>query len=67
MNRLGPTAVSGDRTFAEISAGTDHTCAWTAAGLAGYCWGSGSYGQLGEGTPTFFRPTPTRVVIRFQG
>ena len=33
---------------AMISAGRDHSCAVTNAGAA-YCWGRGSYGQLGNG------------------
>ena len=35
-------------TFAELTAGRDHTCGLTVDGLA-YCWGSNEYGQLGDG------------------
>ena len=31
-----------------VSAGLDHTCAWTAEGQ-GWCWGRSLYGQLGDG------------------
>ena len=41
-----PTRVSGGLQFAQISAGTEHTCAVTTAQKA-YCWGSS---QLGDGT-----------------
>jgi alpha-tubulin suppressor-like RCC1 family protein len=51
-----PIAVSGDLTFAAISAGASHTCGITTAGAA-YCWGWNFDGQLGNGVPT----TPTAV------
>lgn len=31
-----------------LAAGGDHTCGVTASGMA-YCWGSGHYGELGDG------------------
>ena len=47
---LVPVTVVGGLSFGQVSAGEDdHTCARTPAG-AGYCWGRGFNGQLGNGT-----------------
>jgi alpha-tubulin suppressor-like RCC1 family protein len=46
VNAGNPTAVLGTR---EISAGSHHVCAATAA-LSIFCWGRGDSGQLGTGT-----------------
>jgi alpha-tubulin suppressor-like RCC1 family protein len=45
-----PLAVSGGLTFSSISAssGNSHTCGLTTTGAA-YCWGAGTFGQLGRG------------------
>lgn len=44
-----PVPVVGDRTFTAVAAGSYHTCALDAAGLA-WCWGWDRYGQVGNGT-----------------
>jgi len=50
--RLTPTAVNGLATgVAAVAAGISHTCAVTGSGAV-WCWGSNSYGQLGDGTTT---------------
>jgi alpha-tubulin suppressor-like RCC1 family protein/uncharacterized protein YjdB len=47
---LDPTAVHGNLAFASVDVGGTHTCALTTNN-AGYCWGAGFFGQLGDGTP----------------
>ena len=47
------------KTVSKIVGGNDHFCAITADRLV-YCWGSNSFGQLGDGTTTT-RTTPTRI------
>lgn len=54
-----PRRVVGNLRFASVSAGGEHTCALTRAGEA-YCWGSGLFAQLGDGTDSI-RLVPTRV------
>lgn len=53
-----PITVTSE-TFVGVSAGSDHTCAWTSGGLL-YCWGDNAYGQLGDGTK-MDRTMPTLV------
>ncbi len=43
-----PVPVAGGHTFAEITAGTTHSCARTTAGRV-YCWGDDQEGKLGDG------------------
>lgn len=54
-------AVAADPAWAQVDAGFEHTCAVTDTGAA-YCWGDGSYGQLGIGVPVPAGvPSPTPV------
>jgi len=46
--RRVPTAVKGGILFRQIDAGWYHTCAVSTSNLA-YCWGYGSFGQIGNG------------------
>ena len=57
--RTTPTAVSGLSSGVKaISAGDSHTCAINSVGGV-ECWGSGTYGRLGDGTTTSNRvPAP---------
>jgi alpha-tubulin suppressor-like RCC1 family protein len=45
------TGVLAGKTILSISAAPDHTCAIASDNQA-YCWGSGTYGQLGNNTPS---------------
>ena len=59
-----PEAVSGGLTFASLTAGFQHTCGLTPAGVA-WCWGDNQYGQLGNttniGVPFVENPAPLQV------
>jgi len=46
-----PLPVEGTLTFGSVSAGFFHTCGVLTTG-EGYCWGSNTNGQLGNGTTT---------------
>ena len=54
-----PTQVLGGIAFASLSAGANHNCGLTSAGVA-YCWGNNTNGQLGDGTKTN-RSQPVQV------
>lgn len=54
-----PVPVMGGLTFASLTAGELHTCGVTSGGAA-YCWGLGTYGQLGDSSATI-RGTPVAV------
>ncbi len=55
-----PTLVAGGLTFASLDGGDEHTCGVTGTGDA-YCWGSGTFGRLGNGGFAD-QNTPSKVV-----
>jgi len=59
-----PLIIKGQLQFKEMSAGYTHTCAITHDGKA-YCWGSNSYGQLGNGSRVS-RAAPEKVAGNLQ-
>lgn len=55
---LPPTKVTGNLTFASLTAGGRHTCGLTSAGIA-YCWGDKL--QIGYGTASAVTALPSAV------
>lgn len=58
--RLEPRPVAGIRDATHVSAGLNHSCAIVGDGEV-WCWGGGSYGELGDGLGVD-SATPVRVV-----
>lgn len=55
-----PVAVAGGLTWAQVSAGNDHTCGVTTGGAA-YCWGQNYFGAVGDGSTLNNRLVPSAV------
>jgi alpha-tubulin suppressor-like RCC1 family protein len=65
--RLVDTSViNGVRTFVDLTAGYQHTCAITASGVP-YCWGCNSYGGLGNGEGGWDTDTVSPVEVDISG
>lgn len=58
--RLTPRRVQTTLRFSALAAGANHTCAIGETGSASSCWGSGEFGQLGNGSVTN-SSTPTAI------
>ena len=63
--RLLPRKVGTAGVWARVNAGGlnggGHTCA-VSTGKSLYCWGYNHYGQIGDGSPEEYRPTPRRIL-----
>ena len=61
--RVQPDGVIAEATliFAQVSAGSEHTCGVTTTNVA-YCWGYNGWGQLGNGLVEDGRVLPVRVL-----
>jgi alpha-tubulin suppressor-like RCC1 family protein len=55
-----PVVVFGSLTWTTVQGGWDHTCGVSAG--AGYCWGAGFDGQLGDGTSGTYKRVRTPVL-----
>jgi alpha-tubulin suppressor-like RCC1 family protein len=56
-----PVRVATALRFAGLTAGSQHTCGWTAEG-AGYCWSSNDWVELGIGPGEPATPGPQKIL-----
>lgn len=56
-----PIPVKGGHRFRDINVSHHHACGATLTNVA-YCWGTNTKGQIGDGTLSYARYNPTRVV-----
>lgn len=63
--RQRPVPVAGGQLFRQVDASFDYTCAVTVDDRA-FCWGDGTYGQVGDGTTSHPRsPSAVAGGLRF--
>lgn len=55
-----PVLVVGGHHFGQASAGGSHSCGVASGGIA-YCWGTNTYGELGDGLPHGSDSVPSPV------
>jgi alpha-tubulin suppressor-like RCC1 family protein len=58
-----PVQIDAATDWATIAPGGSHACALMGSSDSYdlYCWGDNSYGQLGQGSDTTAKPTPTQI------
>ena len=61
--QAGEISAPASLTFAQVSAGSEHSCGVTTTNAA-YCWGYNGWGQLGDGTAV---EAPTDPVLDVDG
>ena len=58
FTRTSPVPVAGGLAFKWVDPGANHTCGLTTSSRV-FCWGSNSFGQLGDGTTAYHHvPAP---------
>ena len=60
-NQTSPSAVTGGSAWKSVSVGSSYTCGIKSDDTA-WCWGSDSFGQLGNGATAGNQPDPVAVV-----
>lgn len=63
-NGASPTQVTGGNLWTQVSAGDSHVCAIRVNGTL-WCWGSDTYGELGNGATAGAQSTPNQVAGRW--
>jgi alpha-tubulin suppressor-like RCC1 family protein len=61
-NKSSPVSVYGFKTFTDFSCGSNHVCAIDANDGSMWCWGRGTWGQLGTGAYNISNSSPVSVL-----
>jgi alpha-tubulin suppressor-like RCC1 family protein len=59
--RLTPVPLMAGTQFLQIVSGEFHTCGVTFPDRRAFCWGDNQFGELGDGTTAYVRPSPVLV------